>query len=86
MGLRPLVGFKHQVPKVRRLNAETDGKFAALVARGTSNALIGGHVNDGVLHCGVLPCFDIYIIHYFLIDYNTFYVKFVGIRMHVHLN
>lgn len=65
MGLRPLVGFNHQKPEVRRLNAETDGKLAALVARGAGDALVGAHVNDGVLHYGVLPCFDVYIIHHY---------------------
>lgn len=72
MGLRPLVGFNHQEPEMRRLNAETDGKFAALIARGAGDALIGAHVNDGVLHCVVLPCFDVYIIYYYRVDCNSF--------------
>ena len=72
MGLRPLVGFKHQVPEVRCLNAETDGKFAALVARGAVDALIGVHIDDNVLHYGVLPCFDVYIIHYYWVDCNSY--------------
>ena len=72
MGSRPLVGFNHQIPEIRRLNAETDGKLAALVARGAGDALIGAHVNDGVLHCGVLPCFDVYIIHHYRVDCNSY--------------
>ena len=72
MGLRPLVGFNHQKPEMRRLNAETDGKFAAFVARGAGDALIGAHVNDGVLHYGVLPCFDVYIIHHYRVDCNSY--------------
>ena len=72
MGLRPLVGFKHQVPKIRGLNAETDGKFATLVARGAGDTLIGAHVDDGVLHCVVLPCFDVYIIYHYRMYCNSY--------------
>ena len=72
MGLRPLVGFNHQEPEVRRFNTETNGKFATLVARSAGNALIGAHVDDGVLHCGVLPCFDIYIIQHERTDCNSY--------------
>lgn len=72
MGLRPLIRFKHQKPEMRRFNTETNGKFAALIARGASNAFISGHVNNGVLHCGVLPCFDVYIIHYYWMDCNSY--------------
>jgi len=72
MGLRPLVRFKHQEPEMWCFNTETDGKFAALIACITSNAFIGAHVYDGVLHCSVLPCFDVYIIHNYQIDCNSY--------------